>query len=177
MKAVHIVAAAMLGYIGMNAYDRLAAEYGSGRDATGRTALSLVPELHAVAKKVVDIAPPNQDMNARNVAKHIDRFARVYYRATGKAAMSPCEREKVLGDASMVRAQAVNALQALYISSRRNSHRRALDECTAELMHHTDIAIRSIRRLIGKPNTYAAGRGFPVGLAPDHDPAYDKVLG
>lgn len=175
MKLVHVVAAALLGYIGLRAYDRLVTQPAVERDVP--TALSLMPELHAVAKKVVAIAPPNQDMNARAVARYIDRFARLYYRVTGKADMSPCERSKVLGDVSMVRSQAVNALQALYVSSRRNTHRALLDECTAELMHHTDIAIRSVRRLIGKPNGYTAGRGFPVGLASDFDPMYDKVVG
>lgn len=175
MRLVHVAACALLAYAGLYAYDRMVTRPATERDVP--TALSLVPELHAVAEKVVAIAPPNQDMNARTVAAYIDRFARLYYRVTGKSDVSPCERSRVLGDASMLRSQAINALQALYVSSRRKTHRRMLDECTAELMHHTDVAIRSIRRLIGKPNTYAAGRGFPVGIASDFDPTYDKVLG
>ena len=128
------------------------------------SALDLVPELKSVAKRVVAAAPPNQDMNARAVAALIEKFARVYYRAAGKLEMSPCEKTRILGDLAHARAEAIDAIHELFFASRRETHRKTLDELEIQLVHHTDAAIRLVRRALGNPNAYTPGRGFPEGV-------------
>ena len=128
------------------------------------SALELVPELNSVAQRVVAAAPPNQDMNARAVAGLIEKFARVYYRAGGKLEMSPCEKTRILGDLAHARAEAVDAIHELFFASRREKHRKTLDELEIQLIHHTDAAIRVVRRALGNPNAYTPGRGFPEGV-------------
>ena len=132
--------------------------------AAAATALDLVPELKSVARRVVAAAPPNQENNARAVASRIEKFARRYYRAAGKEAVSACEETRVLGDLAHARAEAIDALRSLHFASRRETHRKTLDACEAELAHHTESAIRLVRRLLGNPNAYAPGRGFPDGV-------------
>lgn len=154
MRLVHVAICSALWYL-----------YESSRDPKPVSkAIELTPELNSVARRVVAIAPPNQEENARAVAKLIEKFARVYYRAAGKESMSPCEKARVLGDLDHARSEAIDSLRSLYFSSRRETHRQRLDECEAELVHHTESAIRVVRRLLGNPNAYTPGRGFPHGV-------------
>lgn len=127
--------------------------------------LEFVPELKSVAARVVDAAPPNQEMNARAVAAAIERFARGFYRAAGKARMTACEKTRVLGDLHHAREDAIEGMRELYFASRRETHRKKLDACNHELAYHTETAIRTVRKLIGNPNEYTPGRGFPVGAS------------
>lgn len=160
MRLVHVAVSLALWYLFVSS-PRAPVTTGT---ATAATALDLVPELKSVARRVVAAAPPNQENNARAVASRIEKFARRYYRAAGKEAMSACEETRVLGDLAHARAEAIDALRELYFASRRETHRRRLDACEAELAHHTESAIRVVRRLLGNPNAYVPGRGFPEGV-------------
>lgn len=147
-------------------------------EADSVSPISLMPELEEIARTVQEISPPAQEMNAKEVAKMIEKFAMIFYRLAGKESMSRTESSQATSDLSLLRARLLNAMQSLYVSSRRETHRSKLDSCAADLAFHTSEAVRLVRDTVCKryANVYAPGLGFPSPIPADLNDRFDKFV-
>lgn len=147
-------------------------------DADRVSPISLMPELETIANTILDISPPAQEMNAKEVVSMIERFAMLFYRLVGKEKRSRKESSDAIVDISLFRARLLNAMQSLYVSSRRETHRKKLDMCSADLVFHTAQAVRLVRETVGGRYTtlYAPGNGFPSPIPGDLDDRFDKFV-
>lgn len=106
------------------------------------------------------------------------KFAMLALRRIGrdKTSTSRLDADRAADDMMLLRAEIVNAVQALYICTTREKHHAQLDDITERLMIDTLAYVRAARATLKRGNVYEGGRGFPSPWSDDHDPAYDMLL-
>nr|WRJ69642.1 hypothetical protein TetV2_00193 [Oceanusvirus sp.] len=142
--------------------------------------LDFTPDLRASLDRLHDeIAPRTGNVGAViNIERLARKFAMAAYRSLGRrqGATSRLDTFRAADDMAALRADLINAVQALYINVHRDRLQLVLDEVTDALMSDTDGYIRAVRKKLGHRNTYEGGRGFPSAWREDADPAYDLVV-
>lgn len=111
---------------------------------------------------------------------HCRRFAMLVYRRMGRAPekTSKLDADRVSDDLTRVRADIVNAVQALYVSVYRDRLHAEIEAVTEGLMRDTAAYIRAVRKVTGveRKNLYEGGRGFPSPWNEAADPNYDMLV-
>ena len=155
-----------------------------GPHPTPADPLKHTPELSASIDRIKAVAGK---CGSRGAAERIEslarRFALAAYRAISKEPGARPRHKEAEGLAAL-RAELVNAVQAMYLVARREKHRAALDQVTDDLMAGTDAYVRMARaardaaeqaRAGGLSRNYEGLAGFPAPWNPAADPAYDLV--
>ena len=111
------------------------------------------------------------------IERHCRRFAMLVFRRLGRrpGKTSGLDAARAVDDLVRIRADIVNAVQALYISSHRERVHAVLDRVTEGVMRDASAYVRAVRALGGAPNVYEGGRGFPSPWNEGADPDYDLV--
>lgn len=138
--------------------------------------LDHTPDLSAAIDKIKAVA---EGCGSRGAAERIESLARSFalaaYRAISKEPGARPRHKEADGLAAL-RADLINAVQAMYLAARREKHRAALDRATDDLMADTDAYVRMARSGTSGPARRYEGRaGFPAPWNPAADPAYDLV--
>lgn len=107
------------------------------------------------------------------------KFSMLVFRRMGRspANTSKLDTMTAADDLTKIRADIVNAIQALYISVQKERLHRILDQVTDGIMRDTAAYIRAIRMFSGNnaKNLYEGGRGFPCPWNDSADPNYDLI--
>lgn len=111
---------------------------------------------------------------------HCRRFAMLVYRRLGRDPnkTSRLDVSRVADDLSKIRADIVNAVQAMYVSVYRARLQAEIEAASDGLLRDTAAYIRAVRKVTGsdRNNTYEAGRGFPSPWSESSDPSYDMLV-
>lgn len=111
---------------------------------------------------------------------HCRRFAMLVYRRMGRDPnqTSKLDASRAADDLAKIRAEIVNAVQALYVSVYKERLQAEIDVVSDGLMRDTAAYIRAVRRVTGSEgnNLYEGGRGFPSPWNEASDPNYDMLV-
>ena len=142
--------------------------------------LRFTPEIRRQVDLLRDTvcAPTGSLGQADRVELLCRRFAMLAYRRIGRDPQrtSRLDAQRAAEDLTLIRADIVNALQALYITAHREKYRARLDGIVDVLLTDTDAYVRAVRAAVGHLNLYEGGRGFPRPWRPDADPNYDLLV-
>jgi hypothetical protein len=130
--------------------------------------LALAPELRDAVLLLRVNRASGTDGQLDEIEAAAARFAALSYRHIGKdpKRASVEARAIALEDMHGARRELVNAVQALYMATRRESRLKAVDAATRAMLDATDAYIGSARRALMRlrlapDNLYEPGRGFP----------------
>lgn len=160
---------------------RVALRYERPRD-DDTDPLDFTPDLRAHVERLRDrVGGRTGNLGAvMEVEWHCRRFAMLVYRRMGRdpAKTSRLDATRAADDLARIRAEIVNAVQALYVSVHRDRLHAEIDAVTDGLMRDTDAYVRAVRKVTGSDagNLYEGGRGFPSPWNEGADPNYDMLV-
>lgn len=143
--------------------------------------LDFTPDIKAHVERLRDgVGDQTGNVGAvLEIERRCRRFAMLVFRRMGRSPgeTSGLDSARAAGDLTRIRAEVVNAVQALYISVHRERMRRVLDEVTDGFMRDSASYIRAVRQFGGSSsrNLYEGGRGFPSPWDEAADPDYDMI--
>jgi hypothetical protein len=116
--------------------------------------------------------------NAARIEESARKIAMLAFRRIGRdrSSTSRLDGHRAADDMMLIRAEIVNAVQTLYICTKREKHHAQLDGITERLMRDTMAYVKAARATLKRGNVYEGGRGFPSPWSDDHDPAYDVIV-
>ena len=144
--------------------------------------LDFTPDLRAHVERLRDrVAGRTGNLGAvMQVEWHCRRFAMLVYRRMGRDPnrTSKLDANRAADDLAKIRADIVNAVQALYVSVHKARLQAEIDGVSDGLMRDTAAYIRAVRRVTGSDgrNLYEGGRGFPSPWNESADPNYDMLV-
>lgn len=105
------------------------------------------------------------------------RFCMLLFRRLGRdpERTSTLDAARATDDMMRLRAEIINAVQAMYVSAHREKHHAVLDVVTANMMRDTMAYVRAVRSALGDRNVYEGGRGFPSPWSDAADDRYDMM--
>ena len=141
---------------------------GTGTAGAGARMLALAPELRDAVAALRSARAPGTDGQLDEIEAAATRFAALAYRYIGRdpGRADADDRAVALEDMATARAELVNAVQALYYATRRETRLRVIDKATHDILDATEAYIAAARRSLNRlrlapDNLYEPGRGFP----------------
>jgi hypothetical protein len=141
--------------------------------------LDFTPDIKEQVRILREIgAASGNEGHAANIEKVARKFAMLVYRRLGRDPnqTSRLDAARAADDLMLIRADVVNAIQAMYVCTKREKHHAGLDKITDRTMRDTLTYVRAVRTTLKRGNVYEGGRGFPAAWSDAYDPAYDMIL-
>ena len=157
----------------------VATETRTPQQNTAPDPLDFAPDIKAQVGRIHALGESTGNSgNAAKIEASARKFAMLAFRRIGRdqASTSKLDADRAADDMMLIRAEIVNAVQALYICTKREKHHAQLDDITERLMRDTLAYVRAARATLKRGNVYEGGRGFPSPWSDDHDPAYDMLV-
>jgi hypothetical protein len=157
----------------------VATETRTPQQNTAPDPLDFAPDIKAQVGRIHALGESTGNSgNAARIEASARKFAMLAFRRIGRdqASTSKLDADRAADDMMLIRAEIVNAVQALYICTKREKHHVQLDDITERLMRDTLAYVRAARATLKRGNVYEGGRGFPSPWSDDHDPAYDMIV-